>query len=94
VSHKTSRQPLDRETVVSRPGASDPVVYSVGVAERSSIVSDYRTIQMLQQSWADSANEFKALLKSFIISTRAQPGKLRGCYAPSPLLGATLRYLN
>jgi len=31
--------------VVSRPGTSDPVIYSVGNAERSSVVSDYRTIR-------------------------------------------------
>ena len=70
MSHKTSRQAVERDAIVSRPGASDPVVYSIGRAERSSIVSDYRTIQTLQRSWADSANEFKALLQSFI-STRS-----------------------
>lgn len=68
VSKKTSQQPLDCTAIISRPGTSDPVVYSVGHTERSSIVSDYRTMQSLHRSWADSANEFKSLLDSFITS--------------------------
>ena len=66
-----SRQALDRDWSISAPGSSDPVVYSIGQSERSSIVSDYRTIKSLQRSWADSANHFKTLLESFV-SSRVQ----------------------
>ena len=76
VSHSTSQQSLGRthmSAVVSRPGMSDPVVYSVGHTERASIGSDCKSIDRLQSSWADSANNFKLLLDSFI-SSRVQPG--------------------
>ena len=68
VRNKVSRQVLDRDWSISAPGSSDPVVYSIGQAERSSIVSDYRAIKSLQRSWADSANQFKILLESFVSS--------------------------
>jgi hypothetical protein len=68
VSKQTSQQPLDRTAIISRPGTSDPIIYSVGHAERSSIVSDYRTMQSLHRTWAESANKFKSLFDSFIIS--------------------------
>ena len=68
VRNKVSRQVLDCEWSISAPGSSDPVVYSIGQAQRSSIVSDYRTIKSLQRSWADSANQFKTLLESFVSS--------------------------
>ena len=76
VSHSTSQQSLGRthmSAVVSRPGMSDPVVYSVGHTERASIGSDCKSIDRLQSSWADSANNFKLLLDSFV-SSRVQPG--------------------
>ena len=68
---KASLQPMERHAEISLPGTSDPVVYSIGQAERSSILSDYKTIHVLQKSWAHSAHEFKALLDSFI-SSRVQ----------------------
>ena len=76
VSHSTSQQSLGRthmSAVVSRPGMSDPVVYSVGHTERASVGSDCKSIDRLQSSWADSANNFKLLLDSFV-SSRVQPG--------------------